>query len=726
MSIRRVWSILLFCLLLATTGGALAQQPAQSPPIRFTIEVPNDEQGRALAQEQLKAATEAKPPAQSAPAPQPPAQSRSTMAMGENVSSLATSLQQLRTRAMTLATAAPHVLTDIANAASSFQMMENRVDLLWLVGAVVVFIAGGFATQAIGWWAGKGMLAYIFAAPSETVLDRLKVHGVRLSLGLLVTVSFLVGSLGAFLLFPWPPVFREIVLILLVAVLITRLSVLVGRIVLAPAGRYGHYRMLPVTTELAKFWFFWLIWLVGIAAAGVAILSLLTIIKVPYASREVVEALWLAILGGAAIIMVWGRQCREADPHSNRATALVLTFGIVLTWIFALMGLDELFWTALVAMILPVVLVVSRDAVRHIANINDPDKVPDQTILGWSIVVERALRVVCVAVAAVVLARSWGIRLNDIAMGETGATYVIRAALKIVIVLLAVDLAWKLVKTLIDSYIVPLPASGAGHGYDDSPEARRRQRLATLLPILRNVLLVLVAVVGVLMALDAMGVQIGPLLAGAGVIGIAVGFGAQTVVKDIISGVFYLLDDAFRVGEYIVAGSHKGTVEGFSLRSVRLRHHRGPITTVPFGELGSVRNESRDWVIDKMSLGVTYDTDLEKVRKLIKKIGQELAEDEEYAPHIIEPLKMQGVDQMGEFAIQIRLKMMTKPGEQFIIRRKAYVMIKKAFEENGIKFAVPTVRVSGGSGEEAAAAATATTNRIAEAKAAANPEAAGA
>ena len=123
------------------------------------------------------------------------------------------------------------------------------------------------------------------------------------------------------------------------------------------------------------------------------------------------------------------------------------------------------------------------------------------------------------------------------------------------------------------------------------------------------------------MALSALGVQIGPLIAGAGVVGVAVGFGAQTLVKDVISGMFYLLDDAFRVGEYIQSGSYKGTVESFSLRSVKLRHHRGPLYTVPFGELGAVQNMSRDWVIDKMSVGVTYDTDLDKVKKLIKQIG---------------------------------------------------------------------------------------------------------
>jgi small-conductance mechanosensitive channel len=227
--------------------------------------------------------------------------------------------------------------------------------------------------------------------------------------------------------------------------------------------------------------------------------------------------------------------------------------------------------------------------------------------------------------------------------------------------------------------------------------------LRTLLPILRNVMFVVVFVMAVLMVLATMGVEIGPLIAGAGVVGVAIGFGAQTLVKDVISGVFYLLDDAFRVGEYIQSGNYKGTVESFSIRSVKLRHHRGPLTTVPFGELGAVQNMSRDWVIDKMMVGVAFDTDLEKVKKLIKQIGKDLAADPEHAPHIIEPLKMQGVEQFGDYAIQIRMKMMTKPNEQFVIRRKAYAMIKKAFDANGIKFAYPTVQVAGG--EEATSAA---------------------
>ena len=120
--------------------------------------------------------------------------------------------------------------------------------------------------------------------------------------------------------------------------------------------------------------------------------------------------------------------------------------------------------------------------------------------------------------------------------------------------------------------------------------------------------------------------------------------------------------------------------------------------TVPFSLLGAVQNQSRDWVIDKMMVGITYDSDIERARKLIKQIGLDLQKDEEFAPLILEPLKMQGVEQFGDFAVQIRMKMMTLPGEQFVIRRKAYAMIKKAFDENGIKFAFPTVSVTGEGG----------------------------
>jgi small-conductance mechanosensitive channel len=275
----------------------------------------------------------------------------------------------------------------------------------------------------------------------------------------------------------------------------------------------------------------------------------------------------------------------------------------------------------------------------------------------------------------------------------------LRGAINVVVIALLADFAWHLLAASIDCRL----AEANQVRELDTDDTRRQARLRTLLPILRNVLMIVLVTMAVLMALSAVGVEIGPLIAGAGVVGVAIGFGAQTLVKDIISGMFFLLDDAFRVGEYIQSGEYKGTVESFSLRSVKLRHHRGPLYTVPFGELGAIENMSRDWVIDKVTVSVTYDTDLDKAKKIIKQVGAALLENPEFAPHIIETLKMQGVEQFGDFAIELRMKMMTKPGEQFVIRRRAYAMIKKAFDENGIKFAFPTVTVAGGDAEHAAA-----------------------
>jgi small-conductance mechanosensitive channel len=273
------------------------------------------------------------------------------------------------------------------------------------------------------------------------------------------------------------------------------------------------------------------------------------------------------------------------------------------------------------------------------------------------------------------------------------------ASLDLVAAFVVAVLGWQFIRVAIDRRLEPHEVNGV--------RVEPSQRLRTLLPLARVFLVAGLIVTTVILVLSALGVNIGPLLAGAGIVGLAIGFGAQTLVRDIITGVFLIMDDAFRVGEYIQSGNYKGTVESIGLRSLKLRHHRGPIYVVPFGELRGVQNVSRDWVITKLTVGITYDSDLDKAKKLVKKIGQELAADPEFKDEILVPLKMQGVEEFGDFAIQIRMKIMTKPGEkQFMIRRRAYAMIKKSFDANGIKFAFPTVQIAGGGDAAVAAAAT--------------------
>ena len=279
----------------------------------------------------------------------------------------------------------------------------------------------------------------------------------------------------------------------------------------------------------------------------------------------------------------------------------------------------------------------------------------------------------------------WGV---DIA--ETGGA--LHALWEVLLVGFMAYLAFAAVNVGIDRKIAEEGGySISEHG--DEGAAAGATRLVTLLPLLRNFILIVIAAIAAMIALSELGVDIAPLFAGAGVVGLAVGFGSQALIRDIFSGAFFLVDDAFRLGEYIDVGAVKGTVEKISIRSMQLRHHKGPLNTIPFGEITHLTNFSRDWVVMKLPLRVTYDTDVEKVRKLIKKLGQELLEHPEVGGSFLEPLKSQGVYQMEDSAMIIRVKFMTKPGDQFTIRKLVYSRLREMFEKEGIKFAHKEVTV---------------------------------
>jgi len=246
------------------------------------------------------------------------------------------------------------------------------------------------------------------------------------------------------------------------------------------------------------------------------------------------------------------------------------------------------------------------------------------------------------------------------------------------------------IDTKIEEEIGDLPEEELG---GDGGGASSVSRLATLLPLFRNLMLFLISATVLLLMLLEGGLNVAPLFAGAGVVGLAIGFGAQALIRDILSGAFFLIDDAFRRGEYIDVGEVKGTVERISVRSFQLRHHLGALHTIPFGEIQHLTNYSRDWVMMKLPLRVTYDTDVEKVRKLIKKLGIELLEHPTEGEKFMQPLKSQGVYRMEDSAMILRVKFMTRPGDQWTTRKLVYTRIREVFAENGIKFAHREVTV---------------------------------
>jgi small-conductance mechanosensitive channel len=497
-------------------------------------------------------------------------------------------------------------------------------------------------------------------------------------------LAFAVASAGIFLLFEWSPLLSKIVLTLLVAIIALRVVWTAAELFfqVAHAGADPGGADMPDLAEV-RFWPRTIAVMAGFLLFGWAVVSIFVAIGFSVDAVRLIALLFGLGILATAVHAVW----RRPGGYRSLGLATALTVYLIVLWLLWVGGMTALLFIGVYALLLP-------PLVRHVGSIAQfiAVRVQPGGALGviLNVLVVRGARAAVIILAVAWLAYVFRLRMAALSADATVST-LFSGALNAVIVLLLADLVWQLAKALIAHRIDAASAS------QDPDAIARSGRLRTLLPIFRNTLAALIATVAVMTILAGLGVQIGPLIAGAGIFGVAIGFGSQTLVKDVLSGVFYMLDDAFRVGEYIKSGSYMGTVESFSLRSVRLRHHRGPIFTVPFGELGAVQNMSRDWVIEKMTIKVTYDSDVELARKLIKKIGLELAADPEFAADTIQPLKMQGIDNFGDFAVELKMKLMTKPNAQFTMKRRALMMIKKVFAENGIKIAVPTVHVEGGS-----------------------------
>jgi moderate conductance mechanosensitive channel len=249
---------------------------------------------------------------------------------------------------------------------------------------------------------------------------------------------------------------------------------------------------------------------------------------------------------------------------------------------------------------------------------------------------------------------------------------------------------WRFLRYRMDRYIAdnPLPAAGFDSQAEEEQPAAA-SRLRTIMPVLRMMAGVAILILGSLLVLSELGINITPLIAGASVLGLAVSFGSQSLVRDIVSGMFFLAEDSFRVGEYIDSSKVKGTVEGFSIRSLRLRHQNGQLHIVPFGQLLHVTNFSRDWTTVKFNIAFGINTDVELLRKTVKKIGLAMMEEPQFQKDLLQPLKMQGLVDIKDASLIIRFKFTSKPTNPSIIQRAAIRRMFETLPKLGIEFAKP-------------------------------------
>ncbi len=542
LALQSLFTLLAFCVLV---GPSFAQTaPNELPPekARQFLELLSDPEVKAWLEEKVPAA-----------APEPTA-----APLADQISNWEAAV---RARLSAFATAIPRVPQELSTATGVVSRDVNSGRPGLVVSLLAILVAVGFGVE---WLVRRALLRFRRTDAAADPRQATLLETAALS-------TFALASAGSFLAFTWPPLLGRVVLTFLLAFIAVRVARTVVTLLFTFGGGAApsDQPAAPVieSDPLPRFWRRRVSVIAGFLLFGWAVVSLM-----PSLGFSIDVAQLMALLCGlgmlaVAIEIVWRRPGRTTSVLSQS----LLTLYLIALWLAWVAGLLGLLWLGLYALLLPA-------AVRGVGNVAQAlaGGARRSGALGvvMNVLIVGGARAAAIAVAVAWLAYVWRIRAASLAAGETGAIMV-SGLFNGIIVLLIADLIWQLSKALIAYRIELVPTQGA-----TVDELARSSRLRTLLPIFRNTLAALIGAIAILTILAGLGVQIAPLIAGAGIFGVAIGFGSQTLVKDVISGVFYMLDDAFRVGEYIQSGGYKGTVESFSLAigaaqaSSRSRLHR--------------------------------------------------------------------------------------------------------------------------------------------------------
>ncbi|OUS39627.1 hypothetical protein A9R01_00835 ['Osedax' symbiont bacterium Rs2_46_30_T18] len=654
-------------------------------------------------------------------------------------------LQQIRERKLALIVAWDQAAQAPAMIVQKWQSQMSTTETLRAIIYILIFL---FVGAGLEWlyaqYSGYKLLQLELRKP-QSLKSRVQTAFYRALLTFAGLFFFALGSIGVFLSFNWPSLVEYLVLEILIVILTVRLGTTVTRFFLAP--KLKELRLVPLSGAQAKRVHFWAGVMIFIMALNMAVATVFDqlikdvpggVLSHSALSINLINNLVLMLVAQFALWRIYLLFNTHADGSGNRAICKFWTlyFSFMFTVIYVLWTIDTpvlMKSLIIIGLLIPLThlfrnwinylfdqaehkyqhvrqhLIEQRSAANaepsadakpsadgkpsadQEANSEQDEDEDEESAVhpyqNYRPIARRLMRFVLVVIAIFSLAIVWGHNLFALSSSSSMTAKFFSVSIDIIAALLIADLIWVWAKTYIDKRLADYEPPEEGHA--PGPEAR----MATLLPLLRSMLIVTLISMVVFSVLASLGFNIGPLLAGAGVIGLAIGFGAQTLVKDVVSGIFYLIDDAFRIGEYIEVGDLRGTVESMSVRSLRVRHHRGAVHTIPFGELSAITNHSRDWVIMKLEFRIPFDTNMKLVKKLIKKIGKELLTNEDFGHCFIQPLKSQGVRRMEEFNMVLGVKFMTRPGEQWVIRREAYHKIRDTFEANGIGLAERNVKV---------------------------------
>ncbi|WP_245303529.1 mechanosensitive ion channel domain-containing protein [Pseudorhodoplanes sinuspersici] len=574
----------------------------------------------------------------------------------------------------------------------------NRIG--WMLATIAAILVAALLAE----WLTKRLLApFRRAVEARSISNRLVDRGVLLGIGtvldVLPIVAFAAVAFGILALVETSFLIRLAVLAVINAIVLSRAIIAIGRMVLVPD--IPGLRLFPMKDESAAYSFVWLKRFTYTAVYGYFLLHAAWLLALPYAAYVFLSHLLALLIAGMSIVFIL--QIRGAVAGKLRGPEvpavgfarlrnqaadfwhiLVIAYvvAVYFVWALNLPGGFAFLARASFLSVLAVILarVVMLGAMRLFDTIFTLN---DETRRRYPLLEARAnrylpglrkvLRGAVIAVCALVLLQIWGGEPFQWFASPNGQ-HTLGRLISIAIVGVAALVAWEVGTIFAERLALRNPGSS---------------RLSTLLPFLQNAFRVVLLTIAVLIVLSEIGVNIAPLLAGAGVVGLAVGFGAQTLVKDIITGIFILTENTISVGDVIEVGSHSGLVEKISIRTVHLRDFDGNLHSIPFGEVQTVKNMSKLFAYAVVDVTVSYRENIDEALAVMAEVGNDMVKDGPLASTIIAPFEVIGVEGLQDSAVWLRGRFKTRPLGQWNVKREFYRRIKAAFDARGIEIPFP-------------------------------------
>jgi small conductance mechanosensitive channel len=644
------------------------------------------------------------PGAAPAPAAAPPAESQPEAI----VQSLSDQVRTLSEGALKFAAAVselPHIAAEIMGQFRNPEFRSAQIDALW---RVVATLATGLVLEALA----AALLArahrQLQASVPRTVIGRFVALIGRAIIEAVPVAIFVAAALSMLpVVLPLGAPLRRArfaAVVLIYAHAVVRSALILARILVAPGT--PALRLIATSDETSEYLYIWIrrlavVAIYGTAAAnaarllGASALARLAILKADGALIAVLLIIFV-LQNRAAVARVIARGGRDGVLMGIRrplaevwhVPVILYVIGLFGVWLVGVRGGFEYLGRASIGTVVIVlggwaaIAAMKRLMVRAFRL--SPDL--NRRFPGLEARANRYLPVLREVVRGVVwlfgillVLNVWGVR-SFRWLNSGAAVQAIGSAVAIGVIVVIALVLWESFTLVLERYSARLVAAGAG-----------RARARTLLPLFRTTALIVITVLAGLVALTEIGVNITPLLAGAGVIGLAVGVGSQKLVQDVINGVFILVEDTIAIGDVVdVGGGHAGVVETISIRSMRLRDGTGAIHTVPFSEVHIIQNNTRDFSRAIFEVEVAYREDIDRVIAAMREVGEAVSKDEAFAPLVIEPFKIIGVDKVKGSGVVVMAQISTLAGKQWDVARTFNLRLKQRFDE--LKIEMPSGR----------------------------------